>query len=76
MKTYKLTFITNARYEYTSEIFHSESSRPGEVFSEFAKKYGVAGSGMAFPASFPKQRFVFIPTPAISSIEIVEIVNA
>jgi len=76
MTTYRITIITNSNREYLFDNFETSKTTPEGAFGDFASKYGVPESGLAFPASYPKGRFVFIPTPAMSSIEITEIPRA
>lgn len=76
MKTFRITIFTNAGREYSFDSFQTEKTTPEEAFGAFASKYGVPESGLAFPATYPKGRFVLIPTPAVSSIEITEIPRA
>ena len=80
MKTYRFTFITNANREYTSELFATKAPTREEAFGEFVQRYGVEGSGVAFPTNEPfnvsSGVLVFVPTDAVSSVEIVEIPSA
>ena len=79
MKAYKITVITNARYEYSSELFESNSEDKIKIIAEFASKYGVMGTGLTFSVLAPIKgtgKFVFVPTEAVSSIEIEEWTNS
>lgn len=72
MKKFKVCVVTNSEISYSSEIFECAATDPVEVLTFFMRKHGVSGTGLTFACSYPKDKFVFIPTEAVSSVELME----